>query len=65
MNKALRNCINCHTLEFQPVLNIKHPAEIYAVLLFPTAGFSPFRNVWKQDSGYLNLSFNWWCEPKQ
>lgn len=45
MNKALRNCINCHTLEFQPVLNIKHLTEIYAVLLFPTAGFSPFRNI--------------------
>lgn len=63
MSKALRKDIKTHSLEFQLVLNIQHPTEIYVVLLFPAAGFSSW-SVWKQGTGYLNLWFNSQCEPK-
>lgn len=33
MSKALRKDIKTHSLEFQLVLNIQHPTEIYVVLL--------------------------------
>lgn len=32
-SKALRKDIKTHSLEFQLVLNIQHPTEIYVVLL--------------------------------
>lgn len=62
-SKALRKDIKNHSLEFQLVLNIQHPTEIYVVLPFPAADFSSW-SVWKQGTGYLRyLWFNYSVDP--